>query len=167
MAAIESLVTQQWSQLMTILSAEMVTGKRLASLKDLRKSLHLWTGIMPAAGVQPQRVSEKPDASRRHLVTTTFNVIVGTESVAQTVGNNTTPANLDDAMAQLQVLLDDGQGNGICAVLRDPLNFGLSGNAYRTAITSIEYSAELGVGENPELFAYGLITYVAEQVVSI
>lgn len=166
----EDVGAVQWAQIMTILQAQMVPGGQLAGLKDLRKSLHLWTGALPAAGVQLIELTEEPRATRRNLVTTLFHILVSADSTATVTGSTEVPANLDAALATLQPLVNDGNGNGITAILR--ANFGLvnaSGQplALRTQVKSVRYYNDIGAGETPQIFAYALIGFEAQVEVSI
>lgn len=161
------LAAQQWAQLLAITQAEMLPGGRLTSLQDVRKSAHLWTDKVPAAGIQLQKVIEAPYAAQHHRVTTQFVIIVACNSVDTTVGTVLTPANLDDAMAQLQTLVSDGNGNGFAPVLRDPVNRFLNNTASQTGITNIDYQWDLKPGATPQIWAYAFITFEAVATVAI
>lgn len=163
----QDLAAQQWSQLITIIQNEMQVGGRLATLQDLRKGWQLWTGKIPAMGVQLTKIREEPAVSRKHLVTTTFQIIVAANSTDVINGDQKTPANLDAAMATLQTLISDGSGNGLAPVLRDPANYFLNGYAMRTSITDIDYLWDVEPGETPQIWAYASVTYIAKNEVAI
>jgi len=176
---LDELSDQQWAKIMSLLQTEMNVGPtgpgsgtnpagRLQGLYDLRKSIDPWTGLFPWCGVQLVDVSERDYASRLHLVTSTFHIVIGTKSDAKSAVTNGFPQpNLDDAMAQLQALRSDGRGNGVASVLRDKTNYGLGGLALKTWISGIKYDWEIVAGDDTEALAYCIVSYNAQQTVSI
>lgn len=175
----DELSSQQWAKLITILQGEMNVGPtgpgsgtnptgRLQKLYDLRKSIDPWTGLYPWCGVQLVKVTEGDYASHAHVVTSVFHIVIGTKSNAKSAaaGGFAQP-NLDDAMAQLQTIRSDGNGNGVTTVLRDSNNYGLGGLSMKTWISEVAYDWKLTPGDDTEALAYCIITYNAKQIVSI
>ena len=165
-----SSASQMWTQIVSILNSEKTTG-RLPTVKDVRKSIQLWTGKTPSIGVQLVHVDEGDLTTKTHKITATFNIAVATQSVdGAPSGGQITPANLDDAMAQLQTVLGDGGTNGLDAILRDPTNFSLSGAApgtLRTKISSVTYDWDIRPGQPPQIWAYGLLKFQVEALVKV
>lgn len=165
----------QWDYLVSALNSETQSPGRLQGITYVGKSYQLWTQDPPALGVQFKKFTEEPYATSRHLVKTYFDIILAVKSTDATAsvrfGANT-PANLDDAMEILQPYVSDGSGNGLSPVLRDPQyrTLGTTNgqpNAARSQILDITYEWEIGPGEAPEIWAYALITFMAEQYVAI
>jgi hypothetical protein len=156
-----------WQELYQLIRAQTSadgpnpTGK-LAGVNDVQKSISLWTGKAPAIGVQLRDVPEMPDSPGRHKISLRFAIVVGASSVE----TDARKANLTDAMASLVPLLADGNGNGLGPLLRG--NFGLNGLAYRTSISSAEFSwSDIeGAGAGVPIWAYAMYTYVAQTLVT-
>ncbi|TAM90634.1 hypothetical protein EPN42_05685 [bacterium] len=174
----------QWAQLVSIIQDEMNVGPggpgtgantagRLQTLYDVRQSIDLWTGVYPAAGVQLIECPETPYATRRHKVLSTFHLVVATQSGGDQASGSYTPPpvgqdpNLDHAMAQMQTLLSDGNGNGLLAVLRDVNNFTLGGYAIRTQIRNLKFDWQIKPGAENAAYAYAVVEYIAEALVDI
>lgn len=165
----EDCSAQQWATLVSILRSEMPSPGRLQSLKDVRQSAQLWTAQVPAVGVQLLKTPCTVYGQGRLKMVSHFLIITATVSRQQVDGSNVIPANLDDAMAQLQALLSDGAGNGISAVLRDPANFLLGGYAYETMLGGTEFFYDVEPSPTPDLaqiWAYGHTAYTATQLVA-
>lgn len=167
MASVNSLAEAQWTQLVSIMTADMGTGKRLPTVLDVRKSAHLWTGLVPSVGVQLLKVTEDTYTTHTHMARCNFQIVAATQSVQTVNGSQRTPANLDDAMNQLQAIIDDGAGNGICAILRDKANTTLAGNAIIITIQSVDYSWSVQPGDQAEVMAYAIVTLETKQSVTI
>ena len=158
----------QWDYLVTLLNNEKAT--RLSGIQYIGKAYQLWSEVVPSIGVQLKKFTENEYATTRHKVVTTFDIILAVKSTdasaVERFGANT-PANLEDAMAILQPYVSDGSGNGLSPVLRDPQYRTLNGNAVRSQISDISYEWEIGPGEAPQIWAYALVTFMAEQIVAI
>jgi hypothetical protein len=160
--------------------AGTVSGNRLTSIVYVGKSYYLWEKETPSIGVQLKSLRERSQVSMKHFVTTQFDIIMGVQSTDATAtannGGQLRQANLEDAMSMLQPLVSDGNGNGLSPVLRDmqyrSLGTSTVGaytqvNAQRTQISDIDYEWSITQGENAQIWAYALVTLIAEQLVSI
>lgn len=163
---------QQWDYLVTTLTAEMQPSKRIPTCKDVRHTLSLWTEFVPAIGVQLMDVLEQQHSTQRHIMQCNFVVQVSCQSTptSATAAGYAKP-NLDDAMAQLQALVSDGSGNGVCAILRDPANRTLGGNAGFSRITAVHYQPDVQPGSDinnePEIWAHAFIDFQTVSQVAI
>jgi hypothetical protein len=159
----------QWSAIVTLLRAQMGTGKKLATLLDVRQSIDLWTGQQPAIGVQLMKIScDRAFTKKMHTVAD-FAILISVQSSQSVNGSNVVPPNLDDANARLQTLIADGAGNGVANVLRDPANHTLGGLAARVTVTGIEYSWEIGRGAagSDQVWAHALMSVSVEDYISV
>lgn len=187
-----ALANEQWNYIVAMLQAEAglaaapagtSPGNRLAGIKYVGRAYALWTEQVPTIGVQLREKNEKSSATTRNLVTTTFDIIIGTQSTdaSATARNGGTPvkANLEDAMSQLCAFVDDGSGNGIEPILRDPqyrtlgqttVNGLTQQNAQGSSIVRTLFEWDSSGGEMDtaaQIWAYACITFVAQQQVSI
>lgn len=158
----------QWDAIVNQLKNEMALGAsgRLSSLKDVRHSIHLWTDSVPAAGVQIMDISFQEASNHKRLMTCTYAIIVAAQSTEASAGVNSIP-NLDDAMTQVQPLIDDGSGNGIVNVLLDPSFYTVNNFAERSKITGIHYHPEIRPGAPAQIWANVLIDFETQQHVGI
>lgn len=162
-AAYDDLESTVWTALYnTILSETVLAGAnptgRLQTCKDLRKSIHLFTGNLPAIGVQSLGWQAERYSTVHDLLTLRFHIIVAANSKPVTA----TPANMDDANANLQPLISDGSGNGLGPILRDGENFALTRfmtGVSETWLSQLERSWEIKEGQDPQVIAYGLYMY--------
>jgi hypothetical protein len=145
----------QWTYLYNTILAETAAGKRLSVLKDVRKSLDLWTKQQPAAGIQITDWQTQDYASGRRQLWVEFTIRVAVQSVGNGDAN---PPNGDDAMATLWNLISDGNGNGFSEVLRDPTNRTLGGNAAEFNLIGIKPFTVLDDGNTPDVWAEAYIT---------
>jgi hypothetical protein len=177
------LSAAQWSYLIAVLKAEAGLGSappgtspgtRLTGVKYIGKAYHMWTDETPAIGLQLKRAKLLPCASRRKWLYTQFDIIMGVNSTIATAAPN--KPNLEDAMAQLQPLVSDGQGNGLANVLLDPqyrtlgsstVNSVVQQNAQTSLTDEVEYEWEVGQGQNAQIVAYALLTFTAKQIIAI
>lgn len=175
---------QQWDYLVAALKSEAglgpppagtTSGNRLTALKYVGQSYHLWTdrnpALNPSIGVQLRETPEEVEASQRHKITSIFDMIIGVQSTdasaAARMGAGT-KANLEDAMLTLKPIVNDGAGNGIRPVLMDPQyrllgQTGVYANVATSRIKTVEYEWEVTEGENAQIWAYALITFIATQ----
>lgn len=171
----EERTAQQWAQIVALLRAEMGHHGKIAPVQDVRPSAHLWTGVTPAIGVQLLKIHVEPEFTHKHHTFATFVILVSVQSHPITTKTSTVPPNLDDANAQLQTILADGNGKGVCNILRDPANFLLGQDengqnlAIRTLVSGIDYSWEIGPGADgsDQVWANALVTYVVEDLISV
>jgi hypothetical protein len=154
----------QWAAIVALLRAEIGTGK-LPTVLDVRPSVDLWTGTLPAIGVQLQSIHVDPVFTKKHHVIAGFIVLASVQAVP--IGDR--PPNLDDANAALQVILADGAGNGIANILRDPSNHTLSGLAARMIVRDTQYSWEIGRGAtgSDQVWAHAIVNVDVEDYISI
>jgi hypothetical protein len=175
-ASSDELSKLMWDQLVAVLQAEMTPTGRLSTVQDLRRGIQLWRDVSPAIGVQHYSYTEKPYATHKHQVANNFQIACACASVPTVVNGSVTKiANLDDANAQLDLLLSDGSGNGVGPVLRSTVNNGLfdptlNGKlGLRSEITSLQRSWDIRAGsdDNERVWAYGLYTYTVYTYVII
>ena len=146
-----------WDALIALIKAQMVAGGSLATLQDVRKSAQFATDLVPAACVQYMGYNAKPYSNRTRLVTHHFRISLA----ANSAGSSTRVANLDDAMALVQPLVDDNASGGLDPMLNLPANFGLGGLCQETMITRVEYSWEIREGAGQIVWAYAFVDYDA------
>lgn len=159
----------QWDSIYDIIKTETAVGGRLngvawtspvtnnsgtVTVADVRKGAQLWSKLLPAIGVQADSGEDIIAGGNRHDILSQFRIILCTQSTPQTVGGESVDANLDDAMAQLQALLSDGQGNGLTAIFRDPNTYRLNDTTSGSRIKRWEFSSDVGEGATPQIFAY-------------
>lgn len=154
-----------WTALLAILKAEVAPGKRLATIADVRKSIHFWTKTNgPLLGVQPLEWQYLEHYSQhRRIIKVRFLIAVAafsTESPSR-------PANLDDALATLQTLLDDGNGNGVEPIIHDPQNILLGGIAAQTNLSRCQYDWQIRPDADQRTCAYGVYDYDVETLVAV
>jgi len=172
------LSNAQWDYLLDTFRAEMAVGKRLhgvswkdatgasrtSSISDMRRSLHLWTQqTPPIAGVQLSGYLPEVMYTNRRWLVTEFTVRVAVQALAY----GQTPANGDDAMAELCAFIADGNGNGFGEILRDPGNYTLGGNCKSARVTNIQPVLSIGDGNTPDIWAEAYITIKAEKPLAV
>lgn len=189
----EAFAQEQWQQIIANIEAEMNVGPtgpgsgtnptgRLQQLWYCHPTIDMWTGKYPVAAVQLMDTVERVAATHRMDVESHFIVRIAAQSTPQSaaafraplMAGVPAPANLDDAMAQLQTLISDGEGNGLSPVLRDRNNFNLksaslpNGVAYETRITGIKFDWEMDAGNNQHtVLAYCTYSFLAKVRVTI
>ncbi len=146
-----------WSAIIALISTQMGAGGTLSTVKDVRKSAQFATDLIPAIAVQWMGYDAKPYSNRARLATHHFRMSVAASS-AQT---STRVANLDDAMAAIIAIVDDGAGNGLEPLFNAPANFGLGGLAQETMIMRTETSWEIREGAGQIVWAYAFVDYDA------
>ena len=170
--AYDDYESKVWTALLACIQAEINIGAsgpgtgtnpngRLQTCADLRKSIHLFTGRLPAIGVQSLGYKSERYSTHHDLLTISFHIIVAANSMP----NGATPANMDDANANLQPLVSDGLGNGLGPILRDPVNFALApyvAGISETWLSGLERSWEVKDGQDAQVIAYGLFMYEAK-----
>jgi hypothetical protein len=117
------------SAIVRALASEMnLTGTnpsgRLQTVKSIGKC-RINEGVpalYPYIGVEDYTERESPDSTAAREVETIWRVDIQTRSTVS----------LTDAKAQLRPILEDGAGNGVRPILRDPANFSL-GNLLRSS----------------------------------
>jgi hypothetical protein len=160
----EDLAAQQWANLTALLR----TDPRVSAIKDVRQAEELWTEKgTPAAGVQLDDITYSPYSSTRKWMVCSFRILVACESIETTVGSNVVPPNLDDAMKQLQAIISDGVGNGISAVLRDPVNQRLSQTCNHMSLKSVKYVPSIEMGEPIRVWAYAYVSVQTHKPLTI
>ena len=156
----------QWDALLAAFSSEAVVGKRLDGISYVGRTFDLWTEKAPAIGVQLMSASVGPSASMQRELTTVYAVVVGCQSTDATASANmgaNTPANIEDAMNQVQSFVADGAGNGIIPILCDAANFTLGGYAYEILSGNVKYDWQVMPGEEAQIWAYAVIMVTAKQ----
>lgn len=159
----------QWDALKSAIEADVAPGKRLSTVNYVARAFQLWTPNPPTIGVQLVDAPLTPRGALQRTMTSEYWVLVGTRSTKASAESNMgayTPANLEDAMNQLQPILADGNGNGLMAVLTDPANYSLGGWCYRMIPSSPKIFWDIQPGENAQIWAYAQITVAAEAIVS-
>ncbi len=159
-----------WSYILNLITTENAPGKRLAGIKDVRKSIHFWTGITPAIGVQPKGWRYVGDyGQRRRYVEVDFliAIAVATTATPATSGSNGRAANLDDALAALQVFLDDGNGNGFEPIVHDPANLTLGQLCTKQNLEECMYDWQIRPNADQRLWAYGVYQWKVETIVTV
>ncbi len=171
----DSGVVAIWNKIVAVLQGEMNVGPtgpgsgsnttgRLQSLQYVHKTIHLWSDELPAVGVQLIEEDPEPYGQRKQLVTIEFRIVVAAKAAVDSNGNIT----LDDAFSKLMQLIEDGNGNGVMAVLRDPANFSLGGLAmetYSRGKNKYDWDVDKAVGAT-DARAYAYIPYFAKAIVS-
>lgn len=165
----EDFANQQWNQLVSVILGEMNQGGtnpngRLQQVRYCYDTIDFWNGVFPAIGVQLKKVDEQPVATHKHDLYSRFWIRIAAQSTPTTAAARVPPpagapgvANLSDAMAQARIIMSDGTGNGLAAVLRDRAQFNLNGQSYQLDITGWDYDWEIDVGNNQSVIAY--VTY--------
>ena len=162
MASPEERSAQQWAAIIALLQAQVGAGKMLPTVADVRASIDLWTGNVPAVGVQLQSVRADQVYTKGVKSTAEFVILAATRSVPDIISpTQTTPPNLDDAMSQVQAIVNDGNGNGITQILRLRANQTLGGLCSTVLITGVDYSWEIdrGATGSDQVWAYALIKF--------
>ena len=156
-----------WDTLYTSIKNEAAPTKRLAPLVDVRKSAQLARGTGPCCAVQLtawQHVA--PYGTRRQELDVEFKIMLGAPSIGVDGTTTARDGNLDDAMASLRAVVDDGNGNGLVAVLNDPATFALGGNAMQSRLGDAHFDWDLRAGPTQTVWAYFLQIYTARTIVS-
>lgn len=145
-----------WDQLVAVITAATVVGQPLAGVKNVGKSIHLWTEQSPAIGVQMLREPETPMGIGKHHIDFEFQIVIGASSV------ETDPkrANLDDANALVRPLR-----TALKTLLRH--HYGLDGLAYRTQIHGTNWVWRIEDGDGVPVWAYAIIDYTVSATVMI
>jgi len=162
-----TLAFQMRDSLVATIQAEMHVGGKLATLQDVRKSAQFATGKQPACAVWIPKISTKPEGQgangRQQEVSLTFQLtLAACSTITAPVGD--TPgkiANLDDALAAIEAVLDDGAGNGLVALLNQPNVFGLGGNASQSRLGDIQFYPVINEGDQQHIWAYCEVLYFA------
>ena len=173
----------QWDKIVSILKAEMASGRlkdcswtdvkgttHTTTMQDVQRSLDLYTETLPACGVQLAGYTLTPEGAGRRLMTTKFSILVTVKATDYTDGaGNTVPANAADALAQGYAFVSDGNGNGISEIFRDQNNYTLGGLCRVSKITDIETHATIdrAEGGNSQVWADYYLTLYCEQLVNL
>lgn len=173
------LTKAQWDQIVAILKSEMSTGRlknvqwtnvagvaQTSTIAVVNRSLHLYTGLLPAIGVQLQKgqVSKYSTAERWLANEFTLQIAVQADAYSATVS---VPANGDDALTQAWAFISDGTGNGISEIFRDPLNRTLNNTCTQVFVTSVVPVLSVGEGNTPQVWADIYVTLRVDSQLSI
>ncbi len=126
------LAFQARDALIATITAEMTSGGRMASLQYVGKSAMFATGKAPACGVIIKGWPDPgPSGQRRLKAVVTLEILLAARSTPTAVVGSTPGkiANLDDAFDTIEPLVDDGNGNGLVAILNDRATFALPAEA--------------------------------------
>lgn len=133
------LIWEQWEALVALFQAQMGSGGALDGIMNIQQSIQLIPGTLPAIGVQWLDATPTDIGGGKKQVTTTFAIIVGTQSKPTQSGANTQQPTLANAFAQMQAFVEDiDTGSGVISILKDPANFTLGGLCNTTEITGLE-----------------------------
>lgn len=151
-----------WDVLYNAIKNEAHTGGRLATLVDVAKSAELNRGALgPCAAVQLTGWEKVDNYSpRQHIIRVGFKVLLAAASV-DAPGRS---AVLDDAMAALSPLVDDGGSNGLIPLLNSPSLFGLGGLAMESQLGVSAFDWDLRAGPGQSKWAYFLQEYSANTI---
>lgn len=178
--AIQSLTmsgTSAWAALVAILQAQMNVGTiagiptlragtnptgKLQGVKAVGKSSFPDFAALPFVGVQLERSRQDVYSAPRGFKVHhdfTISVVVEVEAAGDAI------ISLDDGMAALQAILDDGAGNGVYPILMTRANFSLGGITYESMVTEISYSWDRSpAGKGQNYVAFAAIKYEASTV---
>ena len=168
----DELASLMWDKIHHILKSEMSVGPagpgsganpngRLQSLYFISQSIDLWSGELPAVGVQLQTIDCQPYSTKADIAHITFIIVAAAKSLPDASGNLA----LDDAMRRVRYLVSDGKGNGIGPILRDKENFTLGNLAMRTHAKKWTFAWEFPDNTDADARAYATLEFIAEQKV--
>lgn len=171
----------QWAQIVSILKTEASSGRlknvswtnqsgsaQTSTIADVRKSLHLYTGQIPAIGVQLSKYSIKKYSTAERWLTSEFTILVSVQAKAYTDGSgNAVPANGEDALAQAWAFVSDGTGKGLSEILRDPANRTLNNTCTQAFVTAGVPVLSIGDGDTPQVWADIYLTLQVDSQLSI
>lgn len=173
----------QWDQIVAILKTEMASGRlnncawsdtkgiaHTTTMGDVQRSVDLYTGTLPACGVQLTDLQLGPEGAGRRLMKTTFAVLVSVKAADYTDGSgNLVIANGADALAQGYAFVSDGAGKGIAEIFRDQTNYTLGGTARIAKMTKVQPFVQIdrAEGTNGQVWADYYITLYCEALVNL
>ena len=171
------LAGQQWDALIALFNSHVNVGTggpgtgsnstgKLQTVWYVHESADLWSENLPSLGVQLMSIDPGPSpyASQQNMVCTTFHIFAATKAVRNQATGLTV---LDDAMARLRVLLDDGSGNGVLPILNLRANFTLGGLALRSRVGKVDLAWQYADQGESDPRAFARIEYKLWNVVEI
>lgn len=167
----------QWDALQALMVAESAPGGRLnscawkdvvgidrtASIIDVRRNVEAFFGdvLTPdnalasgVAGVQLATWDPQVYAEGRYWLVSLFQISVAAMSIARPTTGGEVIANADDALMQVWSFIEDGNGKGLSAILRDSSNATLGGLCNSLSLGRGVPRVYVMPGETPQIWAY-------------
>jgi hypothetical protein len=168
-----TMAFQLQAQLIDLIVAQIGEGGQMAMLQDVRPSAQFSTQVVPACAVMIDSLGDpQPFAQRMMKTTLDFEITLAANSVEVKPTANAAGqiADLGVAMQTLKPLIDDGNGNGIMAILTAPSTFRLGASTTTNAGDGVmqsrpgrgEFFYEVREGSQQSIWAYFVVHYLVD-----